>query len=59
MHQTHLVTESVDWDTKCPCQPEITNLQLSTSVYEQILRFQIPMQHSIVMTKGNALNRLI
>ena len=40
-HKADLVTEGVDGNTECSGQTEITNLELSSSVDEQVLGFEI------------------
>jgi len=54
--ETHLITKGVDGDTESPCKTEIPNLQFTSSVDEEILRFEITVQDSIIVTECDTLN---
>lgn len=55
----NLIGEGVDGNTEGARKTKIAQLQLSLPIDQQILRFQIPMQHSILMTKRRPLQQLI
>jgi hypothetical protein len=55
MAETYLVTEGVDGNTECSCQTEITNLEFSSPVDEQILGFEITVQYSVVVAECDTL----
>lgn len=57
--RTCLVRESVDRDTKCPCQTEITQFQLPFPIDQQILRLQIAVEDPVFMAEGGALEQLV
>lgn len=53
--QTRLVTERIHWHTERPCQPEITNLEFSPLVDQQVLRLEISVQDTVVMAERDTL----
>lgn len=52
---TDLITESVHRDTKRSGQAKITDFEFTTLVDQQILWLEIPVQDSIIVTKGDSL----
>jgi hypothetical protein len=48
-----------DRNPKSPGQSKIGQFQLSFSINQQVRRFQIPVQHSMVMAIGNACQELV
>ena len=56
---TYLIAERVHRNAKRPRQPEIANLELPSPVDQQILRFEISVQHPIVMAESDSLGALI
>ena len=56
MRETHLITKGVDGDTESPCKTEIPNLQFPSSVDEEILRLEITVQDSIIVTECDSLD---
>lgn len=55
----HFVGEGVDRDAKRPRQSKVTQFQLSLLVDQQVLRFEIAMQDSILMAEGDAFEQLV
>ena len=53
-----LVGESVNWYAEGACETEVCEFQLAGVVNKQVLRLQIPMQHSIVVAKRYAAKKL-
>lgn len=51
----HLVTERVDGDTERSRQTEITDLELSSPVDQQVLGLQVSVQYSVVMAECHPL----
>jgi hypothetical protein len=54
--QTHLVAKRIHRHAKRPGQPEIPDLELSTLVDQQVLRFEISMQDPVVVAERDALS---
>ena len=53
---THLVTERIDGHTKSSRQTEITNLELASSVDEQVLGLEITVQDAVLVAEGDTLD---
>ena len=56
---TYFVGECVYRNTKGSSQAEISKFELPLPIDEKILRFQITMQHSILVAKGCAHEKLV
>ena len=54
-----LVGEGVDRNAECSGQTEIRELELALVVDEEILGFQVSMEHPIFMAKGDTLEELV
>lgn len=55
----HLVGKGIDRNTKSAREPEISELELALVVDEQILGFQVAVQHSVFMAEGDSLQKLV
>lgn len=53
--KTDLVTEGVYWHAESSGQSEITNLELASSVDEQILGLEITVQYAVLVTECDTL----
>ncbi len=58
-YNTYFVGECVYRNTKGPGQAKISKFELPFPIDEKVLRFQISMQHSILMAKGCAHEKLV
>lgn len=54
-----LVGESVDGNPECPRQTEISELEFSGGVDEQVLGFQVSMQNSVLVAVGDPGQELV
>ena len=58
-HVTYFVGECVHRNTKCSSKAEISEFKFSLPIDEKILRFQITVQHSILVAKCCAHEKLV
>jgi hypothetical protein len=56
--RTYLVTEGVDGHTKRSSQTEISELELALASQEQVLGFEVSMEHPVVVAEGDTLQAL-
>lgn len=54
---THLVSVSADRDPECAGETEISKLEDSIPVDEQVLWFQISVQHAMCMAERDSLHK--
>ena len=57
--ETDLVGEGVDRYAKGSCKTKITELELTLSIYEKVLRFEITVQDTIFMTESCSFEKLV
>jgi hypothetical protein len=53
------VRVTADGDAKRPCQAKVGQLQLAFPVDEQVLRFQVAVQHAVVVAVRHACEQLV
>lgn len=52
---THLIRERINRYTESPGQPKVPNLQLSSSIDQQVLGFKVSMEYTIIMAECDTL----
>ena len=57
--RTHLVCVCPDRNAEGACQTEVGELELPSSVDEQVLRLQIAMQNAMGVAEGDPPNELV
>ena len=56
---TCLVGEGVNRNTECASKAEIAQLQLAFPVDEKVLRFEVSVQNSVLVTERSTLEKLV